>query len=40
MKDKLDSTFDNVKADILAGMDSDFVSGNFCSVIRKSTWPA
>ncbi|QNI33746.1 HD domain-containing protein [Alloacidobacterium dinghuense] len=33
-----DTTFGNVKADVLADKDPKFVRGNFCSVIRNSNW--
>lgn len=36
---KPETTFGNVKADVLADKDSRFVRGNFCSVIRGSAWP-
>jgi hypothetical protein len=32
------TTFGNVKADVLADKDPKFVRGNFCSVIRSSSW--
>jgi HD superfamily phosphodiesterase len=35
---KPDSTFGNVKADVLADKDPKFVPGNFCRVIRNSPW--
>jgi hypothetical protein len=35
---KPDTTFGNVKADVLADKDPRFVRGNFCSVIRNSAW--
>jgi hypothetical protein len=35
---KPDTTFGNVKADVLADKDPLFVRGNFCSVIRGSRW--
>ena len=35
---KPDTTFGNVKADVLADKDPKFVRGNFCHVIRKSAW--
>ncbi len=35
---KSDTTFGNVKADVLADKDPKFVRGNFCSVIRNSRW--
>ena len=37
---KPDTTFGNVKADVLADKDPTFKRGNFCSVIRGSAWPA
>jgi hypothetical protein len=37
---KPESTFGNVKADVLADKDPTFVRGNFCSVIRQSKWKA
>lgn len=37
---KPESTFGNVKADVLADKDPKFVRGNFCSVIRGSGWGA
>ena len=39
IKQKPDTTFGNVKADVLADKDSHFHRGNFCSVIRQSAWP-
>jgi hypothetical protein len=39
IKHKPDSTFGNVKADVLADKDPSFRRGNFCSVIRASAWP-
>jgi hypothetical protein len=38
IKHKPDTTFGNVKADVLADKDSHFRRGNFCSVIRGSAW--
>lgn len=38
IKHKPDTTFSNVKADVLADKDPHFVRGNFCSVIRSSHW--
>jgi hypothetical protein len=35
---KPETTFGNVKADVLADKDPKFVRGNFCSVIRGSGW--
>jgi hypothetical protein len=38
IKDKPETTFGNVKADVLADKDLHFLRGNFCSVIRNSPW--
>jgi HD superfamily phosphodiesterase len=38
IKHKPESTFGNVKADVLADKDSKFQRMNFCSVIRSSQW--
>ena len=38
IKHKPDTTFGNVKADVLADKDSGFIRGNFCRVIRNSAW--
>jgi hypothetical protein len=40
IKHKPDTTFGNVKADVLADKDPTFMRGNFCSVIRGSAWPS
>src|SRR6201746_1310181 len=40
IKHKPDTTFGNVKADVLADKDPAFKRGNFCSVIRGSAWEA
>ncbi|MDB5514345.1 MAG: phosphohydrolase [Tardiphaga sp.] len=40
IKHKPDTTFGNVKADVLADKDPAFRRGNFCSVIRGSAWKA
>jgi hypothetical protein len=40
IKHKPDTTFGNVKADVLADKDPHFHRGNFCSVIRGSVWKA
>ena len=40
IKHKPETTFGNVKADVLADKDPEFKRGNFCSVIRQSPWPA
>jgi len=38
IKNKPDTTFGNVKADVIADKDPHFHRGNFCSVIRGSAW--
>ncbi|MDE2608193.1 MAG: HD domain-containing protein [Burkholderiales bacterium] len=38
IRHKPESTFGNVKADVLADKDPHFHAGNFCSVIRSSAW--
>jgi hypothetical protein len=38
IKHKPQTTFGNVKADVLADKDPSFQRGNFCSVIRASAW--
>jgi hypothetical protein len=38
IKHKPETTFGNVKADVLADKDPHFPRGNFCSVIRGSAW--
>lgn len=38
IKHKPQTTFGNVKADVLADKDPNFVRGNFCAVIRGSHW--
>ncbi|HEY4163067.1 MAG TPA: HD domain-containing protein [Dongiaceae bacterium] len=38
IKHKPETTFGNVKADVLADKDLNFKRGNFCSVIRGSLW--
>jgi hypothetical protein len=38
IKHKPETTFGNVKADVLADKDPHFHRGNFCSVIRESKW--
>ncbi|WP_158746897.1 HD domain-containing protein [Acidisphaera sp. L21] len=40
IKHKPETTFGNVKADVLADKDPHFHRGNFCSVIRQSPWAA
>ena len=39
IKHKPETTFGNVKADVLAVKDPHFHRGNFCRVIRESRWP-
>ncbi len=38
IKHKPDTTFGNVKADVIADKQPHFHKGNFCSVIRSSRW--
>jgi hypothetical protein len=38
IKHKPDTTFGNVKADVLADKDPHFHRGDFCTVIRRSRW--
>lgn len=38
IRHKPDTTFGNVKADVIADKTPGFVKGNFCSVIRSSPW--
>jgi hypothetical protein len=38
IKHRPETTFGNVKADVLADKDPHFTRGNFCSVIRNSAW--
>ncbi|MDF3933744.1 HD domain-containing protein [Pseudomonas citronellolis] len=40
IKDKPQTTFGNVKADVLALKDAQFERGNFCEVILGSAWPS
>jgi len=40
IKHKPDTTFGNVKADVIADKEPHFHRGNFCSVIRESRWKA
>ena len=40
IKHKPETTFGNVKADVLTDKDRDFTPVNFCSVIRGSAWRA
>jgi hypothetical protein len=39
IRDKPETTFGNVKADVLADKDPSFRPENFCRVIRASAWP-
>jgi hypothetical protein len=38
IKHKPETTFGNVKADVFADKDANFQRGNFCGVIRNSSW--
>jgi HD domain len=38
IKNKPETTFGNVKADVIADKDPRFQRGNFCTVIRRSPW--
>jgi hypothetical protein len=38
IKHKPETTFGNVKADVIADKEPHFRRGNFCSVIRDSRW--
>jgi hypothetical protein len=38
IKHKPETTFGNVKADVIADQDPQFRRGNFCAVIRRSAW--
>lgn len=40
VKDKPQTTFGNVKADVIADKQPGFDKGNFCSIIRASRWQA
>jgi HD superfamily phosphodiesterase len=40
IRDKPETTFGNVKADVIADKEPAFARGNFCSVIRGSKWPS
>jgi HD superfamily phosphodiesterase len=40
IKHKAQTTFGNVKADVIQDKDPYFHRGNFCSVIRGSAWPS
>jgi hypothetical protein len=38
IRHKPETTFGNVKADVLADKDTKFERANFCSIIRGSAW--
>jgi hypothetical protein len=38
IKHKPETTFGNVKADVMADKDPRFVRANFCNIIRRSRW--
>ena len=38
IKNKPQTTFGNVKADVIADKEPEFIRGNFCSIIRQSRW--
>ncbi len=40
IKHKPETTFGNVKADVIADKEPGFERGDFCSVIRHSSWPS
>ena len=40
IRHKPDTTFGNVKSDVIADKEPHFHRGNFCSVIRTSPWPS
>ncbi|MBW8807325.1 MAG: HD domain-containing protein [Lysobacter sp.] len=40
IRHKPETTFGNVKADVIADKEPAFARGNFCSVIRGSKWPS
>lgn len=40
IKEKAQTTFGNVKADVIADKDPSFKPYNFCSIIRNSAWKA
>ncbi|KQP47231.1 HD domain-containing protein [Methylobacterium sp. Leaf106] len=39
IRHKPDTTFGNVKADVIADKEPSFRKGNFCDLIRRSRWP-
>jgi HD superfamily phosphodiesterase len=40
IRHKPQTTFGNVKADVIADKEPGFLPGNFCSIIRQSCWPS
>lgn len=38
IKNKPQTTFGNIKADVIADKEPEFIRGNFCSIIRQSRW--
>jgi hypothetical protein len=38
IKHKPETTFGNVKADVMADKDPQFVRADFCNIIRRSHW--
>ncbi|WP_394841066.1 HD domain-containing protein [Pendulispora brunnea] len=40
IRHKPDTTFGNIKADVLARMDPQFVRRDFCDIILNSAWPS
>ncbi|RQN38198.1 HD domain-containing protein [Paraburkholderia tropica] len=40
IKHKPETTFGNVKSDVIADKETHFHAGNFCCVIRQSMWPS
>ncbi|MDH0302138.1 MULTISPECIES: HD domain-containing protein [unclassified Pseudomonas] len=40
IRHKPQTTFGNVKADVIADKETAFRPGNFCSIIRQSGWPS
>ncbi|MFB4393492.1 MULTISPECIES: HD domain-containing protein [unclassified Pseudomonas] len=40
IRHKPQTTFGNVKADVIADKEANWAAGNFCSVIRNSCWPS
>ncbi|MEN5033220.1 HD domain-containing protein [Pseudomonas sp. TWI929] len=40
IRHKPQTTFGNVKANVIADKEPGFLAGNFCSIIRQSCWPS